>query len=192
MSIVYCVSYAAFIFSGPLSPWLGYGIAATLISTTVGAFVVSLRSSIPFAIAGPDSSTSVATATLVAAFVEWLVANSATDNALEPTLILMALTSALIGLLLCGQGLWVVVGVVDQLRSSGAGNVEMEDHAMLLVRNGHALCARREFLGVLFSTLLALALFDPGVATAQENKEIKLTEKHIQSFMRAYNDMMTV
>ena|SRR6516164_2238145 len=37
ISIVYCVSYAAFIFSGPLAPWLGYGIAATFISTTIGA-----------------------------------------------------------------------------------------------------------------------------------------------------------
>src|SRR5260221_6636849 len=71
VSVVYCVSYAAFIFSGPLAPWLGYGIAATFISATVGAFVVALRSSLPFTIAGPDSSPSVVTATLVAAFVEW-------------------------------------------------------------------------------------------------------------------------
>src|SRR5215510_3362047 len=105
VSIVYCVSYAAFIFSGPLAPWLGYGIAATFISTTVGALVVALRSSLPFTIAGPDSSTSVVTATLVAAFVEWLVANGATDHVLEPTLLLMALSSVLVGILLCGLGL---------------------------------------------------------------------------------------
>jgi hypothetical protein len=45
-------------------------------------------------------------------------------------------------------------------------------------------------LGVLFSALLVLALFDPGAATAQEGKQIKLNEKHIQSFMGAYNDMV--
>ena len=56
-------------------------------------------------------------------------------------------------------------------------------HCGSLVRNEYALSTRREFLGALFSTLLALALFDPGVATAQQGKEIKLTEKHIQSFM---------
>src|SRR5215468_5852890 len=105
VSVIYCVSYAAFIFSGPLAPWLGYGIAATLISTTIGAFVVALRSSVPFTIAGPDSATSVVTATLVAALVEWLVANGAADHVLEPTLILMALSSALVGILLCGLGL---------------------------------------------------------------------------------------
>jgi hypothetical protein len=54
---------------------------------------------------------------------------------------------------------------------------------MSLIRN------RRGFLGVLFPALLALALFYPGAATAQETKQIKLTDKHIQSFMAAYKDM---
>jgi hypothetical protein len=48
---------------------------------------------------------------------------------------------------------------------------------------------RRNFLSALFSALLALALFDPGAATAQEAKQIKLTEKHIQGVMAAYKDM---
>ena len=61
---------------------------------------------------------------------------------------------------------------------------------MLLVRNGYAVSTRRGFLAVSFSVLLALALFDAGAATAQEGKQIKLTEKHIQSFMGAYNDMV--
>ena len=64
----------------------------------------------------------------------------------------------------------------------------MEDH-ISLIRNGYAVSARWEFLGVLFSALLALALFDPGAATAQEVKQIKLTEKHIQGFMAASKDM---
>src|ERR1700758_4151866 len=105
VSIVYCVSYAAFIFSGPLTPWLGYGIAATFISTTVGALVVALRSSLPFTIAGPDSATSVVTASLVAGFVGWLVENGRTDHILEPTLLLMALSALFVGILLCGLGL---------------------------------------------------------------------------------------
>src|SRR5262249_50256296 len=85
------------------------GIAATFISTTIGASVVALRSSVPFTIAGPDSSTSVVTATLVAAFVQWLVAHGATDHVLGATLFLLALSSALVGILLC----W--------LRLAGAG-----------------------------------------------------------------------
>ena len=54
---------------------------------------------------------------------------------------------------------------------------------MSLIRN------RRDFLSALFSALLALALFDHGAAIAQEAKQIKLTEKHIQGFMAAYGDM---
>jgi hypothetical protein len=42
---------------------------------------------------------------------------------------------------------------------------------------------------VVFSVLLAVVLFDPGAATAQEVKQIKLTEKHIQGFMAASKDM---
>jgi hypothetical protein len=60
---------------------------------------------------------------------------------------------------------------------------------MSLIRNGYAVSTRRGFLGALFSALLALALFDPGAATAQEVKQIRLTEKHIQGFMAAYEDM---
>jgi sulfate permease, SulP family len=105
LSIVDCLSYAALIFSGPLAPWLGYGIAATFLSATVAPFVVALRSSLPFTIAGPDSATSVVTATLVGAFAERLVANGATDHLLAAALIVMALSSALVGILLCGLGL---------------------------------------------------------------------------------------
>ena len=36
---------------------------------------------------------------------------------------------------------------------------------------------------MLFSALLALALFPPSVVTAQEVKQIKLTEKHMQGFI---------
>jgi hypothetical protein len=61
--------------------------------------------------------------------------------------------------------------------------IETEDYAMSLVRN------RRGVLSALFSALLALAVFDPGAATAQEAKQIKLTEKHIQGAMAAYKDM---
>ena len=55
LSIAYCLSYAALVFSGPLQPWFGYGIAASFLSATVGAFVVALRSSLPLTIAGPDN-----------------------------------------------------------------------------------------------------------------------------------------
>jgi hypothetical protein len=61
--------------------------------------------------------------------------------------------------------------------------------AMSLIRNGYAVFTRMRFLGLLLSALLALTLFDNGAAAAQEVKQIKLTEKLIQNFMAAYEDM---
>ena len=61
---------------------------------------------------------------------------------------------------------------------------------MSFIRNGYVVSTRRGF--VLFSALLALALFCPGAAPAQEVKQIKLTDKHIQGFMAAYEDIAKV
>ena len=105
LSIAFGLSYAALIFSGPLAPWLAYGIAVTFLSTAVSAFVVALRSSLPFAIAGPDTSTSAVTAGLAASLVGRLIASGAGPHLLEPTLIVMAIGSALAGILLCGLGI---------------------------------------------------------------------------------------
>jgi hypothetical protein len=49
---------------------------------------------------------------------------------------------------------------------------------MSLVRNGYAVSGGG-FLGALFSALLALAVFGPSMASAQEVKQIRLTEKHM-------------
>ena len=66
LSITYCLSYAALIFTGPLEHQLSYGVAVTFLSAAVGGTVVALRSSLPFAVAGPDSGISVVLAALVA------------------------------------------------------------------------------------------------------------------------------
>ena len=62
---------------------------------------------------------------------------------------------------------------------------------MSLIRNGCVESTHRGFLGVLFSALLALAVFGLGAAPAQDVnvKQIKLTDKHIQGLMAAYEDM---
>src|SRR5260370_21387866 len=70
---------------------------------------------------------------------------------------------------------------------SGARRSVMEDHTMSFIRNGYALSTRRRFLGLLFFAVLALVLFVPRAATAQDVKQIKLTEKQIQSFLAAYH-----
>ena len=105
VSLVFSLSYATLIFSGPLAPWLGYGVAATFITAAVGGIVMASRSSLPFALASPDSSTSAMTAALVAALAARLVAAGAEDRLLASTLIALPLTAALAGLILCGLGI---------------------------------------------------------------------------------------
>jgi SulP family sulfate permease len=103
LSIAYCLSYAALIFTGPIAHLLAYGVAATFLSAAIGGAVVALRSSLPFAIAGPDSSISVVIAAMVATLVHRIVAQGGTDL-LEPTLIAISLATAFTGLVLCILG----------------------------------------------------------------------------------------
>jgi hypothetical protein len=65
----------------------------------------------------------------------------------------------------------------------------MENHAMSLIRNGNAVSPRRRFLGLFFFAVLALVLFVPRAATAQEAKQIKLAGKQVQNFMAVYDDI---
>ncbi|MDR3422712.1 MAG: SulP family inorganic anion transporter [Xanthobacteraceae bacterium] len=103
LSIAYCLSYAALIFTGPLDTVLSYGVAVTFLSAAIGGAIVAWRSSLPFTIAGPDSSVSVVMAAMVATLVHRLATHGGTEL-LAPTLIAMSLTTALTGLLLCILG----------------------------------------------------------------------------------------
>ncbi len=103
LSIAYCLSYAALIFTGPLEHVLSYGVAVTFLSAAVGGSIVALRSSLPFAVAGPDSNISVVLAALVATVVQGVVAAGGTDL-LEPTLVALCSATAITGLLLCVLG----------------------------------------------------------------------------------------
>jgi sulfate permease, SulP family len=102
LSIAYCLSYAALIFCGPLEHELAYGIALTFLSAAIGGAIVALRSSLPFAIAGPDSSISVVLAAMVAMVVQRLATQGV--DPLVASLVAISLTTALTGLLLCILG----------------------------------------------------------------------------------------
>jgi SulP family sulfate permease len=99
LAIAYCLSYAALIFSGPLAPWLSYGMAVAFLSSALGAAAVALRSSFSFGIGGPDTSTSAVMATLVAAAAARLAA-AGNPHLLPATLIVIALTTVLTGAVL--------------------------------------------------------------------------------------------
>jgi SulP family sulfate permease len=65
LSLAYAFSYGALIFTGPLEPFLGQGVAAALITAAVTATIVALSSSFRSAVAGPDSNTAALLATMM-------------------------------------------------------------------------------------------------------------------------------
>src|SRR5262249_32038515 len=65
----FSISCAALVYSGPLAPSLPVGIATALIGACVTALVVAWRSSLPLAIAGPDSHGSAVLALMAAVVV---------------------------------------------------------------------------------------------------------------------------
>jgi sulfate permease, SulP family len=103
LSIAYCLSYAALIFSGPVAHLLAYGVAVTFLSAAIGGTVVALRSSLPFAIAGPDSSISVVIAAMVATVVQ-RIPSAGNTELLQPVLVVMSLATVFTGLVLCILG----------------------------------------------------------------------------------------
>lgn len=105
LTVTFGLSYALLIFAGPLSPFLAYGIAATFISSAVLAAIVALGSSLPFAIAAPDSSTAAVTGILAASLAERVVAANPGAPLLSPVLITLGLSTVLTGVALCGLGL---------------------------------------------------------------------------------------
>jgi SulP family sulfate permease len=104
VAVAYGLSFASLIFAPPLLPWLGIGIVATFITMTISAAIMAARGTFPFVIAGPDGATAAITASLVAALIDRLNDVGAPDDLLAPVMIVVALGTAMTGLLLCVLG----------------------------------------------------------------------------------------
>src|SRR6201996_5872218 len=105
LTVGFGLSYSLLIFAGPLAPYLSYGVAATFISSAILAAVIGLGSSLPFAVAGPESSTAAMTGILASSMVERIVAADPSAPLLGPVLITLALTTMVTGVVLCCCGL---------------------------------------------------------------------------------------
>ena len=105
LTVTFGLSYSLLIFAGPLAPYLSYGVAATFISSALLASVIALGSSIPFAVAGPESSTAAMTGILASSLVERMTAADPAAPLLAPVIITLAIASITTGLVLCGFGM---------------------------------------------------------------------------------------
>jgi len=104
LNITFGLSYALLIFTGPLAPYLSYGVAATFISSTVLAAIIAAGSSLPFAVGGPESSTAAMTAILASSLAERMAVTDPTAPLLAPLLITLGLSTVATGVMLCGFG----------------------------------------------------------------------------------------
>src|ERR1700676_2043705 len=104
LTVTFGLSYALLIFAGPLAPDLSYGVATTFISSAVLAATIALGSSLPIAIAGPESSTAAMTGLLAASMVERMAATDPAAAVLGPVIVTLALASIATGIVLCGFG----------------------------------------------------------------------------------------
>jgi hypothetical protein len=69
------------------------------------------------------------------------------------------------------------------------GRWQIEAPNLSLIQSRYGIPSHWGLLAVVFSAVFALALVHPPVATAQEMKQIKLTEKHMQGFIAVSEDM---
>jgi len=104
LTVTFGLSYALLIFTGPLTPYLSYGIAATFIASAVLGAVVALGSSFPFAVAAPESSTAAMTGILAASLAEHMTAHDPSASLLVPVLMTLGFSAIVTGIVLCGFG----------------------------------------------------------------------------------------
>jgi len=104
LTITFGLSYSVLIFSGPLAPFLSFGIAATFISSAIVAAVLALGSTFPFAVAGPESSTAAVTGILSAVLVEHMIANNPAVPLLGPVLVTLSGATVATGVVLYAFG----------------------------------------------------------------------------------------
>jgi sulfate permease, SulP family len=105
LTVTFGLSYALLIFAGPLAPYLSYGVAATFITSAVLAAVIGVGSSLPFAVAGPESSTAAITGILASSMVERITVTDPSAPLLAPILLTLALATIATGIVLCGFGM---------------------------------------------------------------------------------------
>jgi hypothetical protein len=105
VSVAFGMSFAALIFSGPLKSWLAYGIAVSFIASSVAGLVVALSAArCHSAMAGPGQLDLRRHRCMVGALAHHLAAAGASDRFLIASLIVMPISCALAGMLLCGLG----------------------------------------------------------------------------------------
>lgn len=104
LTLTYSISYAALIFSGDLAPYFYLGISSAFIGAVVLGIVVTLGSSLPFIIAGPDGNAAAILALIATALSQQLMAENIPKSAIAVTVWVAVLACTF----LTGIFLWIL------------------------------------------------------------------------------------
>lgn len=104
VALTYSISFAALIFSGSLSPYFPQGVGIALVSSVIAGIVVALRSTFPFAIAGPDPNSAPILALMASAITADLQATGAVTRIFPTVWMAIALGTFFTGLFLYVMG----------------------------------------------------------------------------------------
>jgi sulfate permease, SulP family len=102
LALAYAFSYAALIFTGPLAPFVGVGVATTLVTCTAVATIVAALSGFRLAVASPVSHSAAPLAAMVLA-MQPILAGQAPNDAL-----MLGLAALIVTTLLTGVALFVL------------------------------------------------------------------------------------
>ncbi|SAK78112.1 sulfate transporter membrane protein [Caballeronia hypogeia] len=107
LALAYAAGYGAMIFSAGLTPLISAGMPTALVSCVIVALVITLMSSAPFMIAGPDSNATALLAGLAASVALSVHAAGGDDGAvLASVLMLISVSSLTTGALLFALAHW--------------------------------------------------------------------------------------
>lgn len=112
VTLAYSVSYAALIFPGKLTTYLGYGVTCALVSAAIIGAWVAFWSPLPFSIAGPDSNSSAFLAIIVAGLVATMHAKAPGAPIQSTLMVTVAISSIITGFLLYALGRFKLGGLV--------------------------------------------------------------------------------
>ena len=106
ISFVYCLSYAALMFSGPLASGLPQGVGALMIGAAVTGLAVAMFSGFRAGISGPDGNACAVMATMGAAIAHDLLVTGDPRFAVANVLCLLALMTLITGAVVLALGYW--------------------------------------------------------------------------------------
>ena len=104
LTVVYAFSYAAIMFSGPVTHGFSAGLSMALITAAVAAIVVSALGNVRFAIAGPDIYSAVPLAVMIYSLASQLPDGGTRPQSVTTLVIAVSLTTFVTGAVCYGLG----------------------------------------------------------------------------------------